>query len=60
MAYSPRSTGGKTWASVRHGLPPYPIVPHLLITRGERSRRGDAQPGIFVADITPLQEATSR
>ena len=52
--------GGKTWAPFGTGLPPYPIVHDLLIHPRENDLVvATHSRGIFVADITPLQEATS-
>jgi len=52
--------GGKTWAPFGTGLPPYPIVHDLLIHPRENDLVvATHSRGIFVADITPLQEATA-
>ena len=49
---------GKTWAPFGTGLPPYPIVHDLLIHPRENDLVvATHSRGIFVADITPLQEA---
>ncbi len=52
--------GGKTWSPFGTGLPPYPLVHDLLIHPRENDLVvATHSRGIFVADITPLQEATS-
>jgi hypothetical protein len=52
--------GGKTWAPFGTGLPPYPIVHDLLIhLRDNDLVVATHSRGIFIADIAPLQEATS-
>jgi len=52
--------GGKTWAPFGTGLPPYPIVHDLLIHPRENDLVvATHSRGIFIADITVLQEATA-
>jgi hypothetical protein len=52
--------GGKAWAPFGTGLPPYPLVHDLLIHPRENDLVvATHSRGVFIADITPLQEATA-